>query len=324
MESVELLLAERGPLPGRFGPYRLRGRLGRGGMAIVLDARRDDGKPVALKLMRVRQGAVGSRSSGRFLREAKLLHDLNDDGIVRLYDYGQVDDILYIAMERIEGSTLHAICHFSRLDCDTLLYLGERLALTLHRLHESGIVHRDVKPANILVDRNGRSVLIDFGIASCSTKAAITRAHDILGTMGYIAPELLECKPATPLVDQYSLGRVLFTMAVGEIERPHTGDRHQRLVAGLKIDWDSFPQGPQWMMVQAIIQRMVELEPEHRFPDLLTVSRTMAALRSSQTDPEATLGALSEIAAGCESPASTAGTTLCQDEQQCGGRGSYS
>ncbi len=310
MEGVEALLAERGPLPGRFGGYQLRGRLGRGGMAVVLDARHEDGRPVALKLMRVRSTPAGARLAGRFLREAKLLHDLDDAGIVRLYDYGQVDDVLFIALERIEGSTLHAIRYTSPLDCDALLYLGERLALTLHRLHGAGIVHRDVKPANVLVDRDGRAVLIDFGIATSTSTEAITRAHDILGTTGYIAPELLESRPPTPLADQYSLGRVLFTMAAGEVDRPTQGDRVERLVAGLQIDWASFPRGPRWMTLQAIIQRMVEIEPERRFPDLLNISRTMASLRSSLVDPEATLGALSEIAAAAGAPASTQVSTL--------------
>jgi serine/threonine-protein kinase len=314
MEGVDALLADRGPLPGRFGPYRLRGRLGRGGMATVLDARHEDGRPVALKLMRVKPGPVGSRLTRRFTREAKLLKELDDAGIVHLYEYGQVDDILFIALERIEGSTLHAICHTAKLDCDALLHLGERLSMTLHRLHEVGIVHRDVKPANVLVDRTGRAVLIDFGIATMTGAEAITRAHDILGTMGYIAPELLEGKPPSPLADQYSLGRVMFTMACGEVDRSASGDRVKRLVSGLHIDWSTFPRGTRWMTVQAIIQRMVELDPEKRFPDLLTVSQTMAALRSPYAQPEAVLGVLSEIAAGSETPASTADTTACQDE----------
>jgi serine/threonine-protein kinase len=322
MEGVEALLADRGPLPGRFGAYRLRGRLGRGGMATVLDARREDGTPVALKLMRVRPGSVGTRLTRRFMREAKLLKELDDAGIVHLFEYGQVDDILYIALERIEGSTLHAICHASRLDCDSVLLLGERLSMTLHRLHGAGIIHRDVKPANVLVDRNGRAVLIDFGIATASGKEVITRAHDILGTMGYIAPELLEGRPATPQADQYSLGRVLFTMAAGEVERTSDGDRVKRLVSGLEIDWSTFPRGARWMMVQAVIQRMVELDPGARYPDLLTVSQAMAALRSPYAKPEAVLGVLSEIAAGGEPPASTGATTACQDEQECAGSSS--
>jgi serine/threonine-protein kinase len=317
MAAAEALLEEGRPLPRRFGPYRLRGRLGRGGMAVVLDAEHDDGRPVALKLMKIRPGAVGTRLSRRFLREAKLLHELDDPGIVGLYDYGQVDDILFLALERIEGSTLHAICHASRLDCDSLLHLGERLAMTLHRLHGTGIIHRDVKPANVLVDRMGRAKLIDFGIATSSSADVITRAHDILGTMGYIAPELLEGKPPTPHVDQYSLGRVLFTMASGEVDRASEGDRVKRLVEGLKIDWSTFPRGARWMTVQAIIQRMVEVDPEKRFPDLVTVSQTMAALRSPRTDPEAVLGVLSEIAAGATPLASTAGTTMCQDAEPC-------
>jgi serine/threonine-protein kinase len=287
-------------------------------MATVLDARHEDGRPVALKLMRVKPGSVGARLTRRFMREAKLLMDLNDSGIVHLYEYGQVEDILFIALERIEGSTLHAICHASKLDCDSLLLLGERLSLTLHRLHTAGIVHRDVKPANVLVDRTGRAVLIDFGIATATGAAVITRAHDILGTMGYIAPELLEGRPPTPLVDQYSLGRVLFTMASGEVERSTDGDRVKRLMSGLKIEWNSFPRGARWMTVQAIIQRMVEIDPAMRFPDLLTVSQTMAALRSPHAKPEAVLGVLSEIAAGAEPPsASTGATTACQDDVPC-------
>jgi eukaryotic-like serine/threonine-protein kinase len=301
----------------RFGPYLLRGALGRGGMAVVLDARHDDGREVALKLMRVRPSAIGTRLSKRFLREAKLLHELDDPNIVKLYDYGQVEDILFIALERIMGSTLHAICHASKLDCDTLLHLGERLAMTLHRLHGTGIVHRDVKPANVLVDRVGCAKLIDFGIATSSNVDVITRANDILGTMGYIAPELIEGGTPTPQVDQYSLGRVLVTMASGEVDRAVNGDRVKRMVDGLAIDWSAFPRSPRWASVQAVIQRMVAIDPASRYPDLLAVSQAMAELRNPRTHPEAVLGVLSEIAARKGAPASTMSTPMCQDAEAC-------
>jgi hypothetical protein len=94
-------------------------------------------------------------------------------------------------------------------------------------------------------------------------------------------------------------------------------------MSGLKIEWSTFPRGARWMTVQAIIQRMVEIEPEKRFPDLLTVSQTMAALRSPHAKPEAVLGVLSEIAAGSsEPPASTGATTACQDGARCDGSSS--
>lgn len=279
-------------------------------MAVVFDAYASDGSPVALKVMRSCPDKRGSRLAGRFLREARLLAEVDDGGIVRLLDAGSVDDLLYLAMERIEGASLHDIGNLCRLDCDSLLYLGERLAMTLHKVHLAGVVHRDVKPANILVKQTGAPVLIDFGIATYGGATAITRDHDILGTLGYIAPEVLDGYAASPLADQYSLGRVLFTMATGHLDNvPKDQERVQRLLAGLKIDWSIFPRGGRWMTVQAVIQRMVEATASRRFPDLGAAARTMRELRSLNAEPESVLGLLARVATGAPADPSTMMTT---------------
>lgn len=310
MVHPEAILAEYGPVPDSLGPFRLRGRLGRGGMAVVFDAFASDGRPVALKVMPIRSGPRGGRLAGRFLREARLLAGVEDGGIVRLLGAGSIDDLLYLAMERIEGASLHDVVSICKLDCDSVLYLGERLANTLHRVHCAGVVHRDVKPANVLVDKLGNPVLIDFGIATYGGATVITRDHDILGTLGYIAPEVLDGNAASPLADQYSLGRVLFTMATGHLEVvPKDRERVKRLLAGLKIDWSLFPDGGRWMTVQAVIQRMVEADASRRFPNLGVAARTMRELRSPSSEPEKVLALLAGMATGCDSPQSTVTTT---------------
>jgi eukaryotic-like serine/threonine-protein kinase len=213
-------LAKGFPEPRAFGAYRVFGRLGRGGMGQVLDARSPDGRPVALKLIDALGGIEETKSAvARLRREAKILGTLDIPGVVRVIDFGFVDQVCYLAMERIDGKPLSSLLEHAPLGVDLVVSLGMKLAETLAHIHELGIVHRDIKPENIMVDASGSPTLIDFGIAKAFSSDAITKQGQILGTPGYMAPEILYAGEPTAQTDQYALGRLLFTLCAGRKRR---------------------------------------------------------------------------------------------------------
>lgn len=259
-----------GPLPETLGPYELLGRLGFGGMGIVLDAMSPWGERVALKLTRLfLDRDQAEHIALRFHREARLLAQLDHPGIVPLRDAGIVDDLAYLALTRIEGASLRAIRRLGPLQLDVVARVGIRLARTLAHVHASGVVHRDIKPGNVLIDATGRPMLIDFGIATFNGATRITNRHDVLGTLGYIAPEVVDGETGGPLSDQYSLGRVLHTLAASTALSTASEDsRVGRILAGLEVDWSAFPTRGRWTSLQIVIQRMVADDPSERYPTL--------------------------------------------------------
>lgn len=266
-------------LPERFGPYTLLRQIGRGGMGEVFDALSPWGERIALKLTRVFvDPAQAAHIAMRFQREALLLAQLDHPGVVPLRDAGLIDDLVYLALARIEGATLRAIRERGPLPLDVVARLGIRIAQTLAHVHDAGVVHRDIKPGNVLVDTRGRPVLIDFGIATAVDATRITNRHDILGTLGYIAPEVVEGGTGDALADQYSLGRVLFELAAANTPKDRSGERDERMLAGLKVDWSAFPGGAAWTSLQIVVQRMVAQRPEQRYPDLSACAAALVAV----------------------------------------------
>lgn len=278
------------PLPPTIGPFKVRGRIGSGGMGVVLDALDDSGQRVALKIIRPLGNAEHCQMlAARLLREARILKQLDHPGVVKLLDYGSFDGMVCLAMERIEGVTLEDVRTRTSVSASILVSLAAQLLETIAALHEVGVVHRDIKPGNVLIDRRGRTILTDFGISWVQEGTGITRAGQVLGTAGYIAPECLEGQRATPLSDLYALGRLLFELAA---LRPP-----QRLEPGtpllvqfalrLEVDWSRFPSAPPWPGVAQIIRRMVAKDPKDRYSDAKACLRAMTefeALVSGESD----------------------------------------
>src|SRR5262245_11908307 len=197
------------------GPFSINGKLGTGGMGVVLDACMPNGKRVALKLIRP-LGDLEHRNmlTSRLMREAKILQQMQHPGIVGLCDAGFIDDIVYLAMECVEGITLFDVRRRGPIaDPLVLTSLAKQIPDTWQPLHDAGVVHRDIKPGNIMIDRSGRAILTDFGIAHERGGTAITKTGQLLGSPGFVSPEMLEGEDPTPLSDQYSFGRLLFEMA---------------------------------------------------------------------------------------------------------------
>ncbi|MEQ9500939.1 MAG: protein kinase [Deltaproteobacteria bacterium] len=280
--------ATNAPLPDRIGPYRILRKIGRGGMGVVLEAEDDEGQRVALKLIRP-LGTEDDKEQlvARLLREAAAIQRVDHPGVVRLQRYGNVDGAVYLAMDYVTGVTLKAIQRRTSLDPATLLSLAMQLLNTLQHLHTAGIVHRDVKPDNVLIDTTGRAVLADFGIAWVADSAGITRPGEIVGSVGYLAPECFEGEPPSARSDLYALGRTLFEMAavLPRARLPADLPILMQFERRLRVDWRRFPTQSPWPSVRVLIERLVAIDPELRYPSAEAAFAAAAQLHAELLGP---------------------------------------
>jgi eukaryotic-like serine/threonine-protein kinase len=222
-KAVEELLGTESdaklPAGVRLGPYEILDLLGEGGMGAVYRARdtRLD-RIVAIKLLR-RELTGRADARKRFRREAQAISSLNHPHVCSLYDIGDQDGIDYLVMEYVEGETLANRLSRARLPIDQALRYGKQIAEALAAAHRQGIIHRDLKSANIMVTPAGVKVL-DFGMAKfeepARAAATMTTSRAIMGTPAYMAPEQLEGKTCDARTDIYALGLVLREMVSGE------------------------------------------------------------------------------------------------------------
>src|SRR3982751_1971401 len=205
------------------GRYRLDAQIGSGGMSTVYRAFDTVlERPVAIKLMH-REMSSDSDQLERFRREARAVAQLNHPHIVQVIDAGEEDSLPYIVFEYVEGETLkERIRRFGRLEVPESLAYAIEIARALSAAHDRGIVHRDVKPQNVLVDEEGSAKVTDFGIARTLDQEGLTADGRVLGTTDYVSPEQALGHAVTGQSDLYSLGIVLFEMLTGDV--PFKGD----------------------------------------------------------------------------------------------------
>ena len=206
------------------GRYTIERPLGSGGMAEVFLAR--DGvldRDVALKVLRG-QYAGDEEFYERFRREATSAAGLSHPNIVQVYDRGEVDDgTCYIAMEYVSGGTLkERLDERGPMEPERALAVAGQVAEALWAAHERGVIHRDIKPQNILITDMGHLKVTDFGIARAASAATISATNAVFGTAGYLSPEQALGEPATPRSDLYSLGIVLYELLTGVV--PYRAD----------------------------------------------------------------------------------------------------
>jgi serine/threonine protein kinase len=196
----------------RNGRYVLERQLGHGGMASVYAAR-DTGldRTVAVKVL-ADNLAGDDDLRKRFLREARLAARLSHPNVVNVFDAGEDDGRPYIVMELVEGETL---AERGRVSPAEARRLALQAARGLAHAHEAGLVHRDIKPGNLLLRRDGTLKIADFGIAWAAETTALTQAGTVLGTAAYLAPEQALGEEVTPAADVYSLGAVLYELLTG-------------------------------------------------------------------------------------------------------------
>jgi eukaryotic-like serine/threonine-protein kinase len=200
------------------GRYRLEARIGAGGMSTVYRATDETlQRPVAIKLMN-REIATDSDQLERFRREARAVAQLSHPHIVGVIDYGEDDSRPYIVFEYVEGETLkERIRRTGRLPTTEAVAYAIEIARALGVAHARHIVHRDVKPQNVLIDEEGSAKVTDFGIARTLDEEGLTADGRVLGTTDYVSPEQALGRPVTGQSDLYSLGIVLYEMLTGEV-----------------------------------------------------------------------------------------------------------
>jgi serine/threonine protein kinase len=211
--------AEQSGLLG--GRYRLGSCLGSGGMADVYratDTRLE--RVVAVKAFR---SGIDASGRARFEEEARLLAGLHHPGLVPVYDASASDGDLFLVMHLVDGHTLADELDHGPLPPEHVVALGRQLADVLAYVHDNGIVHRDVKPSNVLVSRSGQAFLADFGISRLADAVASLTGSGIIGTAAYMAPEQVRGQEVGFPADVYALGLVLLQCATGRVEYPGTG-----------------------------------------------------------------------------------------------------
>jgi serine/threonine protein kinase len=203
--------------PGEtIGRYRLEELLGEGAVGVVFAARDESGARVALKLLRP-ELSEDHVMVARFEREAKLARELDTRHVVPILELGRSNGRAYLAMPFYAGGSLaHRLRALGPLGLEETTELAAQLARGLDALHARGVLHRDVKPSNVLLDGEGIAALADFGLARSADSTRLTADGQLLGTPHYLAPELIEGQDATRESDVYALGCVLYECVVGE------------------------------------------------------------------------------------------------------------
>ena len=213
---------------GPGGRYRLVRRIATGGMGEVWQA--DDtvlGRRVALKVL-VEELAVDDRATRRFVREARATARLTHTNVARVYDFGRDGGAPFLVMELLEGETLAARLASGPLPPAEAARVAAAVADALEAAHQRGIVHRDVKPSNIMLTPGGEVKVLDFGIAAAADETHSTTGSGLYATVAYVSPERVAGEPAMPASDVYSLGAVLYELLCG---RPPFSGSSPALVA---------------------------------------------------------------------------------------------
>ena len=213
-----------------FGRYRLLELLGRGGMGEVWRAYdTETTRIVAVKVL-PEHLAGDEQFKQRFRREARIAAALSEPHIVPIHHFGEIDGRLYVDMRLIEGRDLQSLLAHGPLEPGAAVIIVEQVAAALKAAHKAGLVHRDVKPSNILVTEDDFAYLIDFGIARATDGTRLTSTGNTVGTWAYMAPERFTADDIDARADVYSLACVLYECITGG--RPFSGDSLERQVAG--------------------------------------------------------------------------------------------
>ena len=251
-----------------YGRYQIVKELGRGAMGIVYQAHDPEiGRSIAVKVLREDRMTTEAFVQ-RFLKEARAIGRLSHPNIVTVYDIGQDRGTVYIAMEFLEGEPLDKVIERKKFGFEEIVDLGLQMGEALHYAHQRGIVHRDVKPSNIIIQPTGRIKITDFGIAHIEdpTASIQTQAGEILGTPAYMSPQQATSQPLDGRSDLFSLGVILYELATGA--RPFLGKSLAAIFHSVTHDHppppaDINPEVP--LNLSQIIMKCLNKDPEERY-----------------------------------------------------------
>jgi serine/threonine-protein kinase len=277
-------------IPQTIGRYVINGELGRGAMGVVYKASDPTiGRTVALKTMRLDvHGLDAGEMVRRFKNEARAAGVLNHPNIVTIYDAGEHEGILYIAMEFIEGTTLQALLEQTRiLDAEQVLHFAREVAKGLDYAHAKGIVHRDVKPANIMITAHGGVKIMDFGIAKAG--GSMTSTGQVLGTPNYMSPEQVKGRPLDGRADLFSFGVMLYEMMTGE--KPFAGQNVTTIIYKIVNETPASPRDLDVSVhpgVSAIAMKALAKSPDERYQSGADLVRDLENYKRGGVTPQAT------------------------------------
>ena len=272
----------------RLGKYEIQRELGRGAFGTVYLARDTVlDVPRALKVLHPALLADATAIE-RFQREARLAARLEHPRIVTVHDFGQADDRFYFAMRYMEGGSLKERLAQGPLPWEEVVRIVQEVAEGLAYAHEQGVVHRDLKPGNILFDKQGRAAVGDFGLAKAlsgsESSLSLTATGGMIGTPAYMAPELWQGKPATPATDQYALACVVYEMVTGQVlfsgETPAmVMTRHMLHGPRFPEEWPSgAPSG-----LAEVLKHALATDPEDRYADIAGFAAALRRLVEGKT-----------------------------------------
>src|SRR6266566_1268310 len=256
-------------LLGELGDYELLEEVGRGGQGVVFRARQKSlNRRVALKVISLGQWANKAHLK-RFRREAEAAASLDHPGIVPIYEVGERDGSCYFSMKFVEGGQLDEVVKRTPMSIRQAAELIAKVARTVHYAHEHGILHRDIKPGNLLLDAKGEPHLTDFGLARLvETESTVTRTMEVLGTPSYMAPEQAvgNNTAVSSVTDVYGLGAVLYQLLTGH--PPFAGGTTYETI---KLLLDTEPRQPRLLNpkidrdLSTICLKCLEKDPKRRY-----------------------------------------------------------
>src|SRR6201987_1372715 len=271
--------SDRAKVFGDFGDYELLEEIGRGGQGVVYRARQKSlNRTVALKVIGLGSLAPEQHLK-RFRREAEAAASLDHSGIVPIYEVGERDGSCYFSMKLIEGGQLDEVAKHEPMSIRRAVELIAKVARTVHYAHEHSILHRDIKPGNILLDQKGEPHLTDFGLARLvETESTVTRTMEVLGTPSYMAPEQAVGNNAqlTSATDVYGLGAVLYQLLTDH--PPFAGGTTFETI---KLVLDTDPRQPRlWNRkidreLSTICLKCLEKDPKRRYPSALALAEDL-------------------------------------------------
>ena len=266
-------------LLGEFGDYELLEEIGRGGQGVVFRARQKSlNRIVALKVIRLGQWASKAHLK-RFRLEAEAAARLEHPGIVPIHEVGERDGSCYFSMKFVEGGQLDEVVKRSPMSTRRAAELIAKVARTVHYAHEHGILHRDLKPGNILLDPKGEPHLTDFGLARLvESESSVTHTLDVLGTPSYMAPEQAVGNNAgiSSVTDVYGLGAVLYQLLTGQ--PPFAGGATYETI---KLLLDTEPRQPRLLNpkidrdLSTICLKCLEKDPKRRYSSAVALAEDL-------------------------------------------------